>query len=113
MKPTVASVTKIAATSKWSRLATWVKKMVTGIAPCEYCAVAVPLALAYVADGFFDPAQQDRHPGFLPARDNPWFVDNIPFECPDKDITDIYYYRWWSYRKNIQWNADLQGLDRP
>ena len=28
---------------------------------------------------------------------------NIPFfECPDKDIEKIYYYRWWVYRKHIK-----------
>ncbi len=42
--------------------------------------------------------------------DNPWFLTNIPFfDCPDKDITDIYYYRWWNYRKNIVWNAKSKG----
>ena len=42
--------------------------------------------------------------------DNQWFLDNIPFfECPDQDITDIYYYRWWSYRKNLRWNPKLEG----
>ena len=42
--------------------------------------------------------------------DNPWFVENIPFfECPDKDITDIYYYRWSSYHKNIHWDTKFDG----
>jgi len=28
--------------------------------------------------------------------------NNIPlFECPDKDLTEIYYFRWWTYRKHI------------
>jgi hypothetical protein len=42
--------------------------------------------------------------------DNQWFLDNIPFfECPDQDITNIYYYRWWSYRKNLHWNPKSDG----
>ena len=42
--------------------------------------------------------------------DNEWFLTNIPlFDCPDKDLTDIYYYRWWNYRKNIVWNAKSKG----
>jgi hypothetical protein len=32
-----------------------------------------------------------------------WMRDNIPlFECPDKSIEEIYYYRWWTYRKHIK-----------
>ncbi|TKG89408.1 hypothetical protein EYV94_25635 [Puteibacter caeruleilacunae] len=32
-----------------------------------------------------------------------WMQDNIPwFECPDKEIEQIYYYRWWVYRKHIK-----------
>ncbi len=33
----------------------------------------------------------------------PWMVKNVPlFECPQKEIEEIYYFRWWSYRKHIQ-----------
>ena len=32
-----------------------------------------------------------------------WMSGNIPlFECPDKSIEEIYYYRWWTYRKHIK-----------
>ncbi len=32
-----------------------------------------------------------------------WMNENIPlFECPDKDFEEIYYYRWWTYRKHIR-----------
>ena len=32
-----------------------------------------------------------------------WMQANIPlFECPDKEIEEIYYYRWWVYRKHIR-----------
>ena len=38
--------------------------------------------------------------------DNAWYVENIPFfDCPDKDLRDIYYYRWWNLRHNIHWDA--------
>jgi hypothetical protein len=31
-----------------------------------------------------------------------WLKTNIPFfECPDKQIQQIYYFRWWVYRKHI------------
>lgn len=32
-----------------------------------------------------------------------WMQKSIPFfECPDKEIEQIYYYRWWVYRKHIK-----------
>lgn len=32
-----------------------------------------------------------------------WLQDNIPlFECPDHAVEEIYYFRWWSYRKHIK-----------
>jgi len=36
-----------------------------------------------------------------------WMKENIPiFECPDKDFEQIYYYRWWTYRKHIKQTPD-------
>ena len=38
--------------------------------------------------------------------DNAWYLANIPFfDCPDRDLRDIYYYRWWNLRQNIHWEA--------
>ena len=32
-----------------------------------------------------------------------WMEDNIPlFECPDKQIEEMFYFRWWSLRKAIR-----------
>ncbi len=32
-----------------------------------------------------------------------WMMSNTPlFDCPDRDIEKIYYFRWWSYRKHIK-----------
>lgn len=32
-----------------------------------------------------------------------WMSRNIPlFECPDKAMEEMYYYRWWSLRKHIK-----------
>src|SRR5688500_5000708 len=37
------------------------------------------------------------------ARAWAWMRASIPFfECPDKTIEEIYYYRWWTYRKHIK-----------
>jgi hypothetical protein len=32
-----------------------------------------------------------------------FLVENVPrFECPDKQLEEIYYFRWWTYRKHIK-----------
>ena len=37
----------------------------------------------------------------------PWLKENIPFfECSDKEIEEIYYFRWWTYRKHIKKTPD-------
>jgi hypothetical protein len=36
-----------------------------------------------------------------------WMKDNIPFfECPDKSFEQIYYFRWWTFRKHIKKTPD-------
>jgi hypothetical protein len=31
-----------------------------------------------------------------------WLAANIPlFECPDAEVEEMYYFRWWSYRKHL------------
>ena len=32
-----------------------------------------------------------------------WLAANIPFfTCPDKQFEEVYYYRWWTFRKHIK-----------
>jgi len=32
-----------------------------------------------------------------------WFERNIPlFQCPDQQVEEIYYFRWWTFRKHIK-----------
>lgn len=36
-----------------------------------------------------------------------WMAANVPlFECPDKDFEQIYYYRWWTFRKHLKSTPD-------
>jgi hypothetical protein len=31
-----------------------------------------------------------------------WLQQHIPlFECPDREVEEIYYFRWWSFRKHL------------
>jgi hypothetical protein len=41
---------------------------------------------------------------FIPdAEAWPWMQANVPlFTCPDQDIEQIYYFRWWVFRKHIK-----------
>lgn len=33
----------------------------------------------------------------------PWLQKNIPlFECPDREVEEIYHFRWWSFRKHLK-----------
>ena len=37
------------------------------------------------------------------ARAYEWIAANAPrFECPSSQLTETYYFRWWSYRKHIK-----------
>ena len=36
-----------------------------------------------------------------------WMKTNVPFfECPDKELEEIYYFRWWTYRKHLRKTPD-------
>lgn len=36
-----------------------------------------------------------------------WMEKSVPrFACPDKEIEEIYYFRWWTYRKHIRKTED-------
>jgi hypothetical protein len=36
-----------------------------------------------------------------------WLRQNVPlFECADKNLEEMYYFRWWTYRKHIQETPD-------
>jgi len=40
---------------------------------------------------------------FSNARAADFMKDNIPlFDCPDKELEEIYYFRWWTYRKHVK-----------
>lgn len=36
-----------------------------------------------------------------------WMASNVPlFDCPDKEIEEIYHFRWWTFRKHIKHTSD-------
>lgn len=37
------------------------------------------------------------------SQSSEWMKENVPlFDCPDKDLEEMYYYRWWTLRKHIK-----------
>ena len=47
-----------------------------------------------------------------------WLRTEIPFfECPDREVEEMYYYRWWSFRKHLESTPDgfvfSEFLTRP
>ncbi len=47
-----------------------------------------------------------------------WLQKEIPFfECPDRSVEEMYYYRWWSFRKHLEQTPDgfvfSEFLTRP
>ena len=53
---------------------------------------------------FFNGMVKEEIAQLIPdAQAWPWLKNNIPlFTCPDPDIEQIYYYRWWVFRKHIK-----------
>ncbi|GHT52994.1 hypothetical protein AGMMS49982_14740 [Bacteroidia bacterium] len=52
----------------------------------------------------FNQKDEELYVQFVPNSEAADFLTkNIPrFECPDKELEEIYYFRWWTYRKHIQ-----------
>lgn len=71
----------------------------------NYCPVFTLLALVWVAGAF---AQSTILPQAALARkyygnDAAWFISNTPFfECSDKQMEQVYYYRWKMYKAHIR-----------
>jgi len=53
--------------------------------------------------GYFNSIDTEAVKNFVPNADSyNWLAQNIPlFECPDSTIEQMYYYRWWSFRKHL------------
>ncbi len=57
---------------------------------------------------FFNTMEPENIVNYIPNRDAwAWMKANVPFfECPDKGFEQIYYYRWWTFRKHIKKTPD-------
>ncbi len=57
---------------------------------------------------FFNAMEPENIVNLVPNSQSwQWLVENVPFfECPDKAFEQIYYYRWWTFRKHIKKTPD-------
>ncbi len=67
---------------------------------------------------FFNTMEPENIVNHIPnARSWDWMKKNVPFfDCPDKAFEEIYYFRWWTFRKHIKKTPDgfvlTEFLDR-
>ncbi len=56
----------------------------------------------YVAH--FNAMEDENVTNFVPnANSWAWLQKEIPFfECPDREVEELYYFRWWSFRKHVE-----------
>jgi hypothetical protein len=52
---------------------------------------------------YFNAMEDENVTNFVAnAQSRDWLQRNIPFfECPDREVEEMYYFRWWSFRKHI------------
>jgi hypothetical protein len=65
--------------------------------------VLSPASFKHYIDSF-NTNDDELYKQFVP-NDQAWnfLENNIPFfECPDKQLEETYYFRWWTYRKHIK-----------
>lgn len=56
----------------------------------------------------FNASDEELYRSYIGNTDAwPFLERNVPwFECPDKELEEIYYFRWWTYRKHIKSTPD-------
>lgn len=67
------------------------------------CFVLNPMTFSnYVAR--FNSMEDENVTNYISnAKSWEWLQREIPFfECPDHEVEEMYYYRWWSFRKHIE-----------
>lgn len=54
--------------------------------------------------GYFNSMEEENIAQAIPdSESSEWMRRNIPlFECPDRDMEEMFYYRWWTLRKHIK-----------
>ncbi|WP_433440802.1 MGH1-like glycoside hydrolase domain-containing protein [Nonomuraea sp. CA-141351] len=95
----------------------------TAVALAMLAALVAPTALTLTPANAATPAPPPAYPepgpgtAFLDHRallagyaEPEWYEANIPFlEVPDREIQDVYYYRWSTYKRHIRYTDSATG----
>ena len=56
----------------------------------------------------FNSMEDENVTNFVSNADSwAWLKKEIPlFECPDREVEEMYYFRWWSFRKHLEKTPD-------
>jgi len=61
-----------------------------------------PATFAHYVDRFNTMEDENFTNTIADAEAWDWMQKEIPlFECPDREVEEMYYFRWWSYRKHL------------
>ncbi|MFH1715985.1 MAG: glycosyl hydrolase family 65 protein [Planctomycetota bacterium] len=57
---------------------------------------------------YFNAMEPENLVNYIPNEQSwAWLRENVPFfECPDKSFEQIYYFRWWTFRKHLKKTPD-------
>ncbi|MDO5446166.1 MAG: trehalase family glycosidase [Prevotellaceae bacterium] len=68
-------------------------------------------SFAHYAD-YFNNMEDENIVGYIPnSQASEWMKENIPlFDCPQENFREMYYYRWWSFRKHIEKTPQGYGI---
>lgn len=77
-----------------------------------------PASFAHYVDRFNSMEDENVTNYVSNAASWDWLQREIPFfECPDREVEEMYYFRWWSYRKHLEQTPDgfvfTEFLTRP
>lgn len=87
-------------------MAVWLPRN-SSIAKPRPAAVLEPDAFKHHVD-YFNTMEKETVVNYVPNSHSwDWMKKNMPlFQCPDKTLEQIYYYRWWTYRKHVKHTPD-------
>ena len=69
--------------------------------------VLKPAAFAHYVQSFNTMEDENVTNYISNAASWDWLQKEIPFfECPDREVEEMYYYRWWSFRKHLERTPD-------
>src|SRR5436190_12593414 len=68
----------------------------------EKLSVLKPDSFAHHVE-YFNSMEDENVTNFISNTDSwNWLKKEIPFfECPDREVEEMYYFRWWSFRKHL------------